>query len=250
MCHWVIVYGEKGVDVEMSERVNGENILIYGAEGATETLECMLKGCGFGVERIKTKEELTERFSEEETALLLFDFQTEAGNDAAALGLLSDLRKMCGRPIVAIVGREREMLRILALNAGADDLLDSECSAMESLARIQAQVRCYQRLTRKEQASSMKLDELEVDDNAKLVLVKGNRVNLTPTEYKILHLLMEKPGRVLSNKQIYESIWKMAPIGADNTVAVHIRHIREKIEENPQEPRYLHVVWGQGYKVG
>ena len=236
--------------VGMSERLRAGNILIYGAEGASEALECMLKGCSFGVERINTKEELSERFSEEETALLLFDFQTEAGNDAAALGLLADLRKECSKPLIAIVDRGREMLRILALNAGADDLLDSECSAMESLARIQAQIRCYQRLTGKEHTCSMKLDDLEVDDNAKLVLVKGNRVNLTPTEYKILHLLMKEPGRVLSNKQIYESIWKMAPIGADNTVAVHIRHIREKIEENPQEPRYLHVVWGQGYKVG
>lgn len=224
--------------------------MIYGREGASETLECMLKGCGFGVQRLNTMEELTENFPKEETALLLLDFQTEAANDAAALSLLADLRKSCGKPIIAIVDRAREMLRILALNAGADDLLDSECSAMESLARIQAQIRCYRRLMEGRTTCRMKLDDLEVDDNAKLVLVKGNRVNLTPTEYKILRLLMERPGRVLSNREIYESIWKMAPIGADNTVAVHIRHIREKIEENPQEPHYLHVVWGQGYKVG
>lgn len=236
--------------IEMSERQYDGTILIYGVEGASEALECMLKGCGLGVKRLNTKEELSENFPREETALLLFDFQTEAGNDATALGLLSDLRKGSGKPIVAIVDRAREMLRILALNAGADDLLDSECSCLESLARIQAQIRCYRRLTEERKACPMKLDDLEVDDNAKLVLVKGNRVNLTPTEYKILHLLMERPGRVLSNKEIYESIWKMAPIGADNTVAVHIRHIREKIEENPQEPHYLHVVWGQGYKVG
>lgn len=226
------------------------DILIYGAEGASEALECMLKGCGFGVRRIDGEEELKERFSGEEAALLLFDFQTEAGNGAAALGLLSDLRKACCKPVIAIVDRGREMLRILALNAGADDLLDSGCSPMESLARIQAQIRCYRRLTGEKGSRTIKLEDLEVDDAAKQVMVKGKRVKLTPTEYKILHLLMESPGRVLSNKQIYESIWKMAPIGADNTVAVHIRHIREKIEENPQEPRYLHAVWGQGYKVG
>ena len=80
--------------------------------------------------------------------------------------------------------------------------------------------------------------------------VEGNDFSLTPTEYKILCLLLEQPGRVLSNRQIYEKIWKMATIGADNVVAVHIRHIREKIEENPENPRYLKVVWGQGYKVG
>ena len=89
-----------------------------------------------------------------------------------------------------------------------------------------------------------------MDDGAKKVRVEGNDVRLTPTEYKILCLLLEQPGRVLSNRQIYEKIWKMAPIGADNVVAVHIRHIREKIEENPENPRYLKVVWGQGYKVG
>lgn len=225
-------------------------ILVYGAEGASETLECILKGCGYGVERLNGQEELRECFAGKDAALLLFDFQTRAGDDAAALSLLSDLRKECKKPIIAIVDRDREMLRILALNAGADDLLDSRCSGLESLARIQAQIRCYQRLTVRESSRLMKMDDLEVDDNAKVVLVKGKRVSLTPTEYKILCLLMEEPGRVLSNKQIYESIWKMAPIGADNTVAVHIRHIREKIEENPQEPRYLHAVWGQGYKVG
>lgn len=236
--------------IKMSERVNGGIVLIYGEEGASEALECMIKGCGFGVERLNRREKLVERFSGGDAVLLLFDFQTEAGDDAAALGLLSDLREGCRKPIIAIVDKGRAMLRILALNAGADDLLDNECSSLESLARIQAQIRCYRRLTGEEHPHLMKMDDLEVDDKAKLVKVKGNKVKLTPTEYKILHLLMEQPGRVLSNKQIYESIWKMEPIGADNTVAVHIRHIREKIEENPQAPRYLHVVWGQGYKVG
>ena len=225
----------------MSERMAKGNILIYGAEGASEVLEYMLIGCGFGVVRVDDREELAERFEDRDTALLLFDFQTKAGNETSALTVLSELRQSCVKPIIAI----------LALNAGADDLLDSECSDMESMARIQAQIRCYQRLHgQPDKDNSIRMKDLEVDDNAKVVRVRGNEVELTPTEYKILHLLMEKPGRVLSNKQIYEKIWKMAPIGADNTVAVHIRHIREKIEENPQEPRYLQVVWGQGYRVG
>ncbi len=230
-----------------------ENILIYGAEGASEVLECMLKGAGYEVVRMNEKKALMEAFLQEKTVMLLFDFQTRAGGDRQALTFLTELRQNCNKPIVAILDRGKEMLRILALNAGADDLLDSESSAMESLARIQAQIRCYHRLTavtEKVGSHCMRMNDLEMDDIAKLVLVKGNKVALTPTEYKILRLLMEKPGRVFSNKQIYESIWKMAPIGADNTVAVHVRHIREKIEENPQEPRYLQVVWGQGYKVG
>lgn len=235
----------------MSERMTKGNILIYGAEGASEVLEYMLTGCGFGVIRVDDREELAERFKDSDTALLLFDFQTKAGNETSALTVLSELRQSCVKPIIAILERSKEMLRILALNAGADDLLDSECSDMESMARIQAQIRCYQRLHgQSDKDNSIRMKDLEVDDNAKVVRVRGNEVELTPTEYKILHLLMEKPGRVLSNKQIYERIWKMAPIGADNTVAVHIRHIREKIEENPQEPRYLQVVWGQGYRIG
>ena len=235
----------------MNGKSEGGNILIYGAEGVSEVLECMLRGCGYQVLRLNEKEALKECFAQEGTALLLYDFQTEAGNDADALELIGELRQSCNRPLMAIVDRGKEMLRILALNAGADDLLDSDCSSMESLARIQAQIRCYRRLTaEKNRPCSVRLKDLEMDDRAKLVLVKGNKVDLTPTEYKILRLLMEKPGRVLSNRQIYERIWKMAPIGSDNTVVVHIRHIREKIEENPQEPRYLQVVWGQGYKVG
>lgn len=236
-------------------------ILVYGAEGATKTLEYMLSGYGFCLLRSEDRQELTDRFRGEETVLLLFDLQMGAGSETEALTLLAELRQSSEKPIVVIADRAMEMLRILALNAGADELLDSECTEMEALARIQAQIRCYRRLSKLSERKlpeeklpkeklPKELKELEVDDSAKVVRVRGNEVILTPTEYKILRLLMEKPGRVLSNRQIYESIWKMEPIGADNTVAVHIRHIREKIEDNPQQPRYLRVVWGQGYKVG
>ncbi len=234
----------------MENKGNQGNILIYGAKGAPGAPEYLLAGCGFGVLRTDDGEKLMEAFCQEETAALLFDFQTEAESGAAALSLLSGLRERSEKPILAMVDREKEMLRILALNAGADDLLDGGCSESEALARIRAQIRCYRRLRGSMERIPLKMREIEVDDSAKTVRVRGNEVGLTPTEYKILRLLMEQPGRVLSNRQIYEKIWQMAPIGADNTVAVHIRHIREKIEEDPQKPRYLQVVWGQGYKVG
>lgn len=227
------------------------DIVIYGADGTADVLENLCRGCGYGVARIEREQDLRDALNREETKLLLFGFGAEETGEPASLSLLAELRQLCLKPIIAMVDREKEMLRILALNAGADDVLDGADSPMECLARIQAKVRRYGRfLEDGKKSPSIKMKELEVDDSAKLVLVKGNRVNLTPTEYKILRLLMEQPGRVLSNKEIYEAIWKMAPIGADNTIAVHVRHIREKIEENPQEPRYLQVVWGQGYKVG
>lgn len=235
----------------MTENKNKGTILIFGAEGATEALEYLCTGCGYTVNRLKTREELLDQFPGDNTVLLLYDFHTGEVCETASLALLTQLRQVGTKPIIAIADKEKEMLRILALNAGADDVLDHKDSTMESFARIRAQIRSYQRMSQHGKVvGSVKMKDLEMDDGRKLVMVKGHRVDLTPTEYKILRLLMENPGHVLSNKEIYERIWKMTPIGADNTIAVHIRHIREKIEENPQEPRYLQVVWGQGYKVG
>ena len=179
---------------------------------------------------------------------------THAGNRGILpenLALLRKLREKSKLPMLVAFQKSSDEIRIMALNAGADDCIGPDCSVLEALARIQAQIRCYSRLlAAHKQTRTIRLAGLEVDDSAKKVRVEGNDVRLTPTEYKILCLLLEQPGRVLSNRQIYEKIWKMAPIGADNVVAVHIRHIREKIEENPENPRYLKVVWGQGYKVG
>lgn len=230
---------------------NQQIILIHGAEGASDTLECMLKGSGYKVVRTDDREELLQRLQAEDTVLLLYDFHTKSGSEADALAFLGTLRKCCNKPILTMAAKDREMLRILALNAGADDALNKECSPMEALARIQAQIRCYKRLQALAKKShSLRIKELEVDDAAKIVTVRGDKVDLTPTEYKILYLLLQHPGRVMSNSEIYEQIWNMAPIGANNIIAVHIRHIREKIEKNPQEPQYLQVVWGQGYRVG
>lgn len=226
-------------------------IFIYGAEGASVILECMLVGCGYSIVRLDDRAALLAGFAAEDSALLLYDFNTKGGNETDSLAFLAMLRQSSNKPIIAIVDKDKEMLRILALNGGADDVMDTDCSGMEGLARIQAQIRCYRRIAALKNADTkIRVDDLEIDDMTKSVTVGGRQVELTPTEYKILHLLVECPGRVLSNKQIYESIWKTVPLGADNTIAVHVRHIREKIEENPQEPRYLQVVWGQGYKVG
>ena len=233
---------------ELSEK---ERILIYGSGTTEEELEFVLRGNGYEVYRVGTSEKLCESLSGEELSLLLFTMSEKADRKSEELALLKKIRQGCKKPILVVLDGESDILRIMALNAGADDCIGSDCSFLECMARIKALFRCYQRLLAvKKKDRIIKLEGLEVDDGARMVRVEGKRVDLTPTEYKILRLLMEKPGRVMSNRQIYERIWEMMPIGTDNTVAVHIRHIREKIEENPQNPRYLKVVWGQGYKVG
>ena len=126
------------------------------------------------------------------------------------------------------------------------------CNPLELLARIKSQLRRYTQLVNMcaNIDKIYQVDGLVIDDNTRQVFVDHKEVRLTPIEYKILKLLVQERGRVLSIAQIYEAIWHMQAIGADNTIAVHIRHIREKIEQNPKEPRYLKVVWGTGYKVG
>lgn len=226
------------------------SILMYGSVNQNDILRAMLQGNGIGVIGVEEVKQLEQICEEEDPDLVMIDF-TGKGDNRERLTLIAGMRERYLKPLVVMADHDAELFRILALNAGADEVIDSSCSAMEVVARIQAQIRCFGRLVgEKKRQGSINVGGLEVDDLSKRVLVKGNRVDLTPTEYKILRLLMETPGRVLSNKQIYESIWKMEPIGADNTVAVHVRHIREKIEEDPQKPKFLQVVWGQGYKVG
>ena len=152
---------------------------------------------------------------------------------------------------MVVSGQMSETAKIMMLNAGADDYVTSDCNPMELLARVKCQLRRYMQLAgKKPEECIYKIDELEIDDSQKKVTVEGREVRLTPIEYKILRLLAKEKGRVWSIDQIYETIWHMQAIGADNTIAVHIRHIREKIESNPAQPRYLKVVWGTGYKIG
>lgn len=234
----------------MNNKIISRTIYYLGETGISTTLEMLLNGCGFWLEKVDRKQ-LEAGLAKDCVSLVLYDLRQMADRDMEWICTLQDIRGISTKPILAILRKEQALLEILALNNGMDDALFTDDSEMVSLARIQAQIRSYERIMAlRKTKMPLKINGLEVDDNTRNVSVEGQPVKLTPTEYKILHLLLERPGRVLSNEQIYKSIWKMDPLGADNTVAVHIRHLREKIEENPQDPRYIKVVWGQGYKVG
>lgn len=155
-------------------------------------------------------------------------------------------------PIIILSAKSEDADKILGLNVGADDYVTKPFNPLELVARVKSQLRRYTRLgsmVHQENAHIYETGGLTVNDDLKEVSVDGEAVKLTPIEYNILLLLIKNQGRVFSINQIYENIWNEEAIAADNTVAVHIRHIREKIEINPKEPRYLKVVWGLGYKV-
>ena len=161
------------------------------------------------------------------------------------------VRKESSIPIIILSAKTEDTDKILGLNVGADDYITKPFSPLELVARVKSQIRRYTTLSNGNGSSSdvYEAGGLVLDDKMKKVTVDGEEVKLTPIEYNILFLLMRNKGKVYSISQIYENIWNEEAIGADNTVAVHIRHIREKIEINPREPRYLKVVWGVGYKI-
>lgn len=161
------------------------------------------------------------------------------------------LREKYDFPVIMLSAKSEEVDKITGLNLGADDYVTKPFNPLELVARVKSQLRRYTQLgamTEKKE-NIYETGGLMIDDDRKEVTVDGESVKLTPIEYRILLFLVQNQGRVFSINQIYENIWNEEAIAADNTVAVHIRHIREKIEINPKEPRYLKVVWGLGYKV-
>ena len=161
----------------------------------------------------------------------------------------SKIREFSNAPIILLTAKSETEDKVLGLNMGADDYVTKPFNPVELLARVRSQLRRYMTLGGGHTApSAVTIGGVSLDDNAKTVTVDGDTVNLTPLEYDILRLLMQHPGKVFSPHEIYRRVWHEDP-AADNPVAVHVRHIREKIEINPAEPRYLKVVWGKGYKM-
>ena len=161
------------------------------------------------------------------------------------------IREFSNVPIILLTAKSETEDKVLGLNVGADDYITKPFVPVEVLARVRSQLRRYAQLGSQppQQPGTLVIGGVALDDRTKSVTVDGEQVALTPTEYAILHLLMANPGKVYSTKALYEAVWQEAALGSEGAVAVHIRHLREKIEINPSEPRYLKVVWGQGYKM-
>ena len=161
------------------------------------------------------------------------------------------IREISNVPIIILTAKSETEDMVLGLSVGADDYITKPFIPVEVLARVRSQLRRYAKLgsRQEETAGTITIGDIMLDDRTKSVTVSDDPINLTPTEYSILHTLMQNPGQVFSTKALYEAVWREAALGSEGAVAVHIRHLREKIEINPSEPRYLKVVWGQGYKI-
>lgn len=214
-----------------------------------DAIEIYLSQEGYHVLKAYDGEEALEILQQQSVHLLILDIMMPRLDGIHAT---IKIRENMGIPIIILSAKSEDVDKILGLNVGADDYVSKPFNPLELIARVKSQLRRYTQLGGKSGISSEKVYEtggLSINDDTKEVTVDGELVKLTPIEYNILLLLTKNQGKVFSINQIYESIWNEDAIGADNTVAVHIRHIREKIEINPREPRYIKVVWGVGYKI-
>lgn len=226
------------------------NILVCDDDKAiVEAIEIYLSQEGYHILKAYDGEQALKVLEIEEVHLLLLDVMMPKLDGIRAT---LKIREKHSIPIIILSAKSEDVDKILGLNVGADDYVTKPFNPLELIARVKSQLRRYTQLggTAKETSDQIyEVGGLRINDDLKEVTVDGESVKLTPIEYNILLLLMKNQGRVFSINQIYESIWNEDAIGADNTVAVHIRHIREKIEINPKDPRYLKVVWGVGYKI-
>ncbi|MBQ6966885.1 MAG: response regulator transcription factor [Lachnospiraceae bacterium] len=213
-----------------------------------EAVDIYLTQEGFNVLKAYDGAEALEIIKKEDVKLLIIDVMMPKMDGIHAV---LELRKESSIPVIMLSAKTEDTDKILGLNVGADDYLPKPFNPLELVARVKSQLRRYTRLgtIAEDDTDVYSVGGLSINDSDKTVTVDGENVKLTPIEYNILLLLVRNAGKVFSIDQIYESIWNEEAIGADNTVAVHIRHIREKIEINPKDPKYLKVVWGVGYKV-
>lgn len=224
------------------------NILICDDErDIRRALTIYLTGEGYGVLQAENGKDAVEIIEREEIHLVLMDIMMPIMDGMSAM---TSIRQKSNIPVILLTAKSEDMDKVAGLTLGADDYITKPFNPIEVIARVKAQLRRYAYLGgMQHKPRSLRVGDIELDDEGKSVALCGDEVSLTPTEYDILKLLMENPGKVFSSKEIYRLIWKDTPIGAEGTIAVHIRHIREKLEIDPGNPRYLKVVWGKGYKL-
>ena len=213
-----------------------------------DAIEIYLSQDGYKIYKAYDGEQAIQILDKEDIHLLIMDIMMPRLDGIRAT---LKIREYSSIPIIILSAKSEDTDKILGLNIGADDYICKPFNPLELVARVKSNLRRYTSLgsLTGENKAIYQLGGLILNDDIKQVTVDDEPVKMTPIEYNILLLLMKNQGRVFSINQIYESIWNEDAIGADNTVAVHIRHIREKIEINPKEPRYLKVVWGVGYKI-
>ncbi|MGN1157939.1 MAG: response regulator transcription factor [Agathobacter sp.] len=212
-----------------------------------DAIEIYLEQEGFQVVKAYDGEEAIAAIKAGDIDLMIIDVMMPKLDGIRAT---LQIRKENNLPIIILSAKTEDADKILGLNVGADDYMTKPFNPLELVARVKSQLRRSTQLSnREDNESRYEVGGLVMEDDLKRVTIDGEEIKLTPIEYNILLLLVKNKGKVYSINQIYENIWNEEAIGADNTVAVHIRHIREKIEINPKEPRYLKVVWGVGYKI-
>ena len=211
-------------------------------------LQIYLNAEGYQTFPAYTGKEALDILEKEEIHLVLMDIMMPEMDGISAL---VKLREQYNLPVILLTAKSEDSDKVLGLNVGADDYVTKPFNPVEVIARVKSQLRRYMQLGSGivQEKTTLKVGNIEMDDSAKIVTRDGEVVNLTPTEYDILRMFLKNPGHVLSPKEIYKEVWKDEPYGAESTVAVHIRHLREKIEINPADPRYLKVIWGWGYKL-
>lgn len=213
-------------------------------------IEIYLEKEGYKIYKAYNGKEALNIINKAEIHLVILDIMMP---ELDGISVAENIRKDKAIPIIMLSAKAEDYDKIKGLNVGADDYITKPFNPMELIARVNSQMRRYTMLgsiSKKEENNNIyQAGELIIDDTKKEVSVDGKNIKLTPTEYNILKFLTKKKGRVFSISQIYENVWEEDSYGAENIIAVHIRHIREKIEINPREPKYLKVIWGIGYKI-
>lgn len=212
-------------------------------------IEIYLSKEGYNVLKAYNGEECIERLKQNTIHLVLLDIMMPKKD---GIETIVEIRKQNSIPVIMLSAKSEDEDKIKGLDLGADDYVTKPFNPQELIARVRSSLRRYTKLGAikdEKEENVYRTGGLEINDNLKKVMVDGKEVKLTPTEYNILKFLTKNKGIVYSIEQIYQSIWEEDCYGAENIIAVHIRHIREKIEINPREPRYLKVIWGVGYKV-